>query len=710
MHSESFRALTAPRSVAVVGASSPEQSWYGGRVYGNLLKNTVGRTVIPVNRRLAGENLLGEPVVASLSDITEAPDLVIVATPATTVPALLEEAASIGARSALVLGSYKGDDHDGAARFDAEIRGISERHGIPILGPNSMGIMNGNAELIATFGSGSDHGVPPGGLAFLSQSGAAISFMLEEYASLPFGFSHLISTGNEAAVSLPGLLEHVVEDPDTHGILLFLEGLSDGPLLRRSLARARVLGKPVAALKAGRSAAGQAAAQSHTGRVASDDAVLQALVEEAGVQLVKSYEQLFDFGQRFARARQEVVARGRRAIVVGTSGGVGVAASDDLMEAGWELPQLTDGLIAQLRTVTGAENLPSHLANPIDVTGTFGDTSRLAVKLPEIIKIVAECGDFDEVFIASGAGGTKAVGIAEGLAPVVSAGLPIPVSVGWVGIPDRARDLLTASGCFVYTDSRRAVDTATAVLNALGGNRERAASEAISGFTETTLGTAVGGSVVHTPGELFDELAAAGLPVAPFALFAPDADTDEVVARASEIGYPLVAKIDSRAFVHKSDAGGVILGITDEASLRSAWTDLTSLLAAHGVDGRVLLQRMVSGVEVLIGAKWDPQFGHLMVMGLGGTLTELLSDVRTTLLPAPRTRFAEMIAEHERVGHLLAGYRGRPGGDAAALARTLEQTAAWLSERGAEVQEFDLNPVMITPQGAFIVDARAVGA
>ncbi|MEV8516933.1 acetate--CoA ligase family protein [Dactylosporangium sp. NPDC051484] len=709
MQHESFIALTSPRTVAVVGASSPETSWYGGRVYENLLKNATGRRVVPVNQRLAGQALLGQRVVGSLGDLQEAPDLVVVATPAPTVPALLEEAAAAGAKSVLVLGSYKGDDPDGPTRFDATLRELSRRLALPVLGPNSMGLMNGNAELIATFGSGSDHGVPPGGLAFLSQSGAAISFMLQLYADLPFGYSHLISTGNEAALSLPELLEHVVDDDETEAVLLFLEGLSDGALLRRSLARARVLGKPVAALKVGRSAAGQAAAQSHTGRVASDATVLEALVEESGVQLVTSYEQLFDIGQRFAGVRRERRDRGKRAVVVGTSGGVGVATSDDLTEAGWELPELTGEVVAKLRTVTGAENLPSHLANPIDVTGTFGDTSRLAVKLPEIVKIVAESGDYDEVFLASGAGGLKSVGVAEGLACVVSAGLPVPVSVGWVAVPELARDTLNEAGCFVYPDPQRAVRASSAIVDALGDATDRANAEVIASFADGAMPRAPEGSTVATPGELFDELSGAGIPIAPYALLSPAASDDEVLSAAAAIGYPLVAKIDSRALVHKSDVGGVILGIDGEAALRAAWSRLSAVLGEHGGDGRILLQRSVSGVEVLVGAKWDQQLGHLLVVGLGGTLTELLADVRATLLPTHPGRVADLIERHRRLWQLLEGYRGGCAGDRAALVKVVERTADWLVRKGPAVQELDFNPVIVNEEGAFVVDARTVG-
>lgn len=708
MRTEQFHALTNPSSVAVVGAATAAESWYGGRVYENLLRNDVGREIWPVNSRRAGTELLGRPVHASISELPVVPELTVICVSWAVAPDVLEEAAKAGTKAAVVLGSYKGEDPHGAAAFDARLREIAERYDIVVIGPNSMGIMNGNAQLVATFGSGADYGVPGGNLAFLSQSGAAISFMLQEFGSRGIGYSHLISTGNEADASLAELLEHVVRDPQTDAIMIFLEGSSDGRHLRRVLAEAAVAGKPIALLKVGRSAVGQSAAQSHTGRVANDATALKALLEEVGVQVASSYQELFDFGLHFARRGRVSRPHERRAAVVGTTGGVAVAASDDLVEGGWTVPSFSGELVARLRGVTGGENLPDHLANPIDVTGTYGDTSRLAVKLPEIVRILADCGQFDEVFVMSGAGGPHAEHVAGNLAQELESGTDVPVTVGWIGIPQEAKDALERARVSVLDDPTRAARAASALADASRTPEQLADLEAVAAGTYSTAGPAVTVASDITGGELMQVLGDAGIDVARSVLVDFDASEAELRAEVENLGLPLVAKIDSAELSHKSDAGGVVLGIDSVEELLGVRDRLRSLVEDQQIRARLLVQESIAGIEVLVGARWDASFGHLLVVGLGGTLTELLSDFRATLLPTSRGRIEQIVRGHERLMTLLGGYRGKPPGDVERLVNLIEQVARWLASSGPRVQELDLNPVMVTPDSAVAVDARVV--
>src|SRR5262245_58948410 len=270
-----FEALTNPRSVAVVGASDPERSWFGGRAFRNLVAGDPDRRLYAVNPRLAGEELLGRPVHADVASLPETPDLTVIVTPAATVPAVLEDVGSSGCRRVLLCSANR--DDDARAEYEVELRERVTKYGLSLVGGNSMGIISPLHDFAATFSSASDGAIAKGSTAYIGQSGAAVTYMLAALRGTPVGYSHLISTGDEVFVRLPEILEAVVDDDATESIVLFLEGTAQGTELRRVFTKARTVGKPVVVLKVGRTDVGRKAAQSHTGRLTGDDDVYRAL-------------------------------------------------------------------------------------------------------------------------------------------------------------------------------------------------------------------------------------------------------------------------------------------------------------------------------------------------------------------------------------------------------------------------------------------------
>ncbi|MFC0534041.1 acetate--CoA ligase family protein [Phytohabitans kaempferiae] len=687
--------LTVPRSVAVVGASPPEGgSYYGSRLIANLVAANPAADIYPVNPRLAGGEILGHKVYARLDDLPAVPDMVVVGIGAGAVPAVLREAGALGVRSAVVITAHLGAEADRRA-FDHELATIAAEHDMLVIGPNSVGVLNGNASINASFATGADGGaLRPGDVAVVGQSGAVISYLLQAFRDRALGYSWLISTGNEAAQPMEGLFDLVVDDPDTNVILLFVEGSADGPRFRRAALRARAAGKAVVMLNAGRSEAGRHAVQSHTGRIAGTAAVMEAVAAESGILVVSSYQEMFDAALALSTqsVRRAAEPHGRRAAVLTTSGGNGTVTADWLSAQGWTLPPLPDGVRAELEEICGQDGL----GNPVDVTGAFAQQDRLA----RMSLALAKDPTLDAIFIASGAGGPRSEGMTVKLAEVRPR-IAQEMYVGWVGLDPASRVHLDRAGIAAYDEPARAVAAAEA------GARIRNAQidPDLPALLDAPL-RRPGTPEVRTAGAALTELAEAGVSVVPMAL---TETLDGADAHADRLGYPVAVKLDAPDLNHKTESGGVILGLADAAAVREATARLRDIAERQGLtDARVLVQRMVRGVEVLVGLKYDDAFGLMLVLGVGGTRAELHTDAVGVLLPTTRAQLSRRLADHRVLGELLAGYRGDPPADREALLDVVEALARWAIGHAGVVLEADLNPVVVTPDGAFVVDARAV--
>lgn len=698
--------LVAPRSVAVVGASElGGKNYYGARVMRNLVDSAGDLTVYAVNPRYHGQQVMGADAFARLSDIPEPPDLVIVAIPPAAVIDVLVEAGELGVKTCVVLTRESGGE---AARehFEQQVRDVARRYPMQVIGPNSMGVLCGTAMVNGSFASGAHGGgLRPGPLAMISQSGSSISYLLQLLRHSEIGYSWLISTGDEAALSLEALFEQVVEDPETQVVLLFVEGVTDGGRFRRAALRARTLGKPVVMLQVGVSAAGREAVHTHTGRLAGVETAFEAVAGETGIVRVSSFERLYDVATAMvdqALPRKDR-AHTRRALVVTTSGGAGAYTADHLSNLGWSLPPLSGDLRQEIETISGQYGLQ----NPVDVTGTWAQPDML----PSILRAAAADSTFDTLLIASGAGGSLALGVAEALA-AVRAEIPQELYVGWVGMSAEVAEVLARARISAFPDPARAVHAAEAGARFRQDQRDVTAASEVLELLSTRPADQPQSpghdTTTWTAGRTLAALASAGLPCAPGAL-SEGLDLRDVKKLAAEVGYPLAIKLDSPALSHKTDQGGVAIGITDAEQLEVQFGRLADIAKRNELAApRILVQRMTDGIEVLVGLKRDPAFGLLLVLGVGGTQAELFPAVNAAVLPTVSSRIAAMIDSHPVLSRLLAGYRGAEAGNRDALIDVVQRFAQWGLDHGDELLEADVNPVMVNGTGAVAVDARAV--
>lgn len=697
-------AFRLPRSVAIVGASQVEGgSYYGGRLLANMIAARPQARLFPVNPRYAGQEIDGLRVHASLADLPEVPDMVVITTAVKTVPPVLREAARLGVSTCVVISAESGG-LEAKRRFDEEVAEIGSQSGMRIIGPNSMGVMNGSAGLNCSFTSATTGvGINAGKVAAIAQSGAAIAYLLQVFRGTHLGWSWLISTGNEAATSLEQLFEELVDDSGTDVILLFVEGLSDGMRFRRAALRASLAGKAVLMLNSGISESGREAVQSHTGRIAGAAEMLDAAAAESGIVRAQSYQDFFDSTK--ALTEQGILRRhrahGRRAAIVTTSGGAGTVTADQLSAQGWTLPRLPASVVGELEAIAKAK----EIGNPVDVTGAFADKTML----PRLIAALSACEELDAIFVVTGAGGGLAPGVAREIA-VASAGLPQEIYVAWVGLTADVSAVFDGTPVSVYPDPLRAVLAAEASARFRTQQQDRASTEQLlAGLASPILAEEPRHEGLASASETLESVRAAGVPCAPFRL-TQGLEPDEAIRCANEIGYPVVLKIDTIALNHKSDIGGVRLRIGDPAAVAAAVREFQGIVRSQELAGaRVLVQAMVPGIEVLVGVKRDDAFGALMVLGLGGTHAELHADSATSvLLPTTREGLTRLLDGHAKLSQLLAGYRGQPAASHSALLDLLERIAGWAVGSGAALREADFNPVMCNSDGAFVVDARAV--
>jgi len=704
---QSTTGLRLPRSVAVVGASQVlGGSYYGGRLLANMIAAQPKATLYPVNPRYAGQEIEGLAVYAGIGDLPEVPDMVVITTAVKAVLPVLEEAAALGVQTCVVISAESGDAQ-AKRSFDAQVASVAQRTGMRIIGPNSMGVLNGNAGLNCSFTSATTGvGLNAGNVAMLAQSGAAIAYLLQVFRGTCMGYSWLVSTGNEAGTSLEQIFDDLLADRHTDVIMLFVEGVADGARFRRAALRARIAGKAVLMLNSGVSESGRDAVQSHTGRMAGAAEMIAAVVKESGMVHAVSYQDFFDSAK--ALVDQGVARRsqphGRRAVIITTSGGAGTVMADQLSALGWSLPDLPASVVAKLEIIAKAR----EIGNPIDVTGAFADNTML----PQLIHTVASCTDMDAIFVVTGAGGGLATGVAAKIVEATG-DLQQEIYVAWVGLTPEVAQTFDGSRVSAYADPLRAARSAEACAAFRQGQQALAGITAtldlLENITPGQARSSVCGPGLATAAQMLTLVQAAGVPCAPFAIV-DSIDGDKAAAAADSVGYPVVLKIDSTGLNHKSDLGGVRLHLGNAGSVKDTALEFMKIAKAEHLDGAsILVQAMTRGIELFVGIKHDDAFGPLLLLGLGGTHAELHADsVTTVVLPATRNAIEDMLDRNVKLGHLLAGYRGQPGGGRKALLDTVEAIARWAVAQGTMLREADFNPIMVTATSAVVVDARGV--
>jgi acetyl coenzyme A synthetase (ADP forming)-like protein len=695
----SLHAFLTPRSVAVVGASRRPET-IGGALLSNLKRAGFPGAIYPVNpnaREIDG--LTSYPTVSAIGMVV---DLAVIAVPGRLVETVVADCARAGVRGIVVISSGFAEVGNGKERQD-RLTKLVRTSGLRMIGPNCMGVLNTapEASLDATF---APTWPPAGNIGMLSQSGALGITMLDYVEKLGLGISTFVSVGNKADVSSNDLLAYWADDPRTEVIALYLESFGNPRKFAR-LAPQVARKKPIIAVKSGRSAAGKRAASSHSAALASLDVAVDALFEQAGVIRSDTLEDLFDIATLLAT---QPVPRGSRVAIVTNAGGPGILLADACAALGLELPEPGPDTLAKLRSFLPPE---AGLSNPIDMiasadAGQFeasieamgNDSSMDSLVVIYVPPMVTEPEEIAAA-IARGAGkvsGDKpvlTVFLSSKGAPAILAGGPRGLLPSYSYPENAARAL----GAVVRHGRWRSRPRGSALtLEAHAEARIRATIARVLEGAE--------GPRWLSPTDLAEVLTAAEISLVPSEL----ASLDAVEAAAERLGYPLVAKAVAPGLIHKSDIGGVILGLESSAAVGTAAETLVERVQRAGAKlEAVLLQREIrGGIEALVGVTSDPTFGPLVVVGLGGVLVELLRDAAFRLPPVTDLDAEEMLASL-RSARLLDGYRGASPGDRRALTSVLMRVSALL-EVAPEILELDLNPVKVLEpgKGAVVLDAR----
>lgn len=680
----SLRALFEPRTVAVVGASRRRGS-VGAEVFHNLAAGGFTGRAVPINPH--AESIDGVPAYPSLQAVPGAVDLVVIAVPAPAVPAVIEDCIAKSVGSIVVISAGFGETGPAGRAQEDALRDRVRAAGIRMVGPNCMGVVNTDptVHLNASF---SPVFPPAGQIAFSSQSGALGLAILEYAQRLNLGLSTFASVGNKADVSSNDLLEYWEHDPHTRVILLYLESFGN-PQRFRTIARRVAREKPIVAVKAGRSSSGARAACSHTGALAASDTIVDALFRDTGVIRTETLEELFDVAALLAH---QPLPAGTRVGILTNAGGPGILAADACEGFGLSVPALTPATIPALRAF-----LPSaaSVANPVDMlaTASADDYRRAIPVLLADPAIDALLTIFIPPLVTDSADAARAIAdAARGSSKPVLA-----TFFGATGVPE----ILAPVPCYTFPES-----AVRALAHAAEYSSRRAAPAGVApSFTDIDR-QAARARVTHlvesgggwmSPFDCDAVLQACGIPAAATRLVSTADDACEL---ARELGFPVVLKGSGANILHKTEQHAVYPGLADDAAVRAAFANLSRTPDV----AQVLIQPMVRGVEMFVGASFDRKFGHTVMCGSGGTLVELLRDVACRLAPLTNVSAREML-DDVRGTILLRGYRGAPVADEGALRDVLLRVSVLL-EICPEIHELDLNPVMVGPGGATVVDAR----
>ena len=696
-------AFFKPRAVAVIGATETPGS-VGRTVLANLVATSFGGAVHPVNPRR--DTVLDLKSYPSIDAVPGPVDLAVIVTPAATVPDIVRQCTGAGVPAALIISA--GFRETGAAGAELETRILAEarRTGMRIVGPNCLGIMSPCSGLNATFAAGMAR---QGRVAFLSQSGALLTAILDWSVAEEVGFSAFVSTGSMLDVGWGDLIDYFGNDAATRAIVIYMESIGDARAFL-SAAREVALTKPIVVIKAGRSEAASRAATSHTGALTGSDEVLDAAFRRAGVLRVNAIEEVFDLAELLGKQPRPV---GRRLTIVTNAGGPGVLATDALVAGGGELSELSLDSRGRLDAVLPAAW--SH-GNPIDVLGdatpdryqqalaiaaSDPDSDGLLVILtPQDMTDPTRTADAltryahveGKPVLASWMGGAR---VGAGVEILNRAGIPT------FAFPDDAAR--TFCDMVRFSDNLRALYETPMPRSGEDGRPDE--------VTAIVARASAEGRTLLDEVEAKAVLASYGIPVTPTRAAR---DADEAIAAARAIGFPVAVKLWSHVITHKTDVGGVKLALADEASVRRAFDDIrAAVVAKAGAGAGVFLgftvQPMVDrsgGHELILGSSVDRQLGPVLLFGAGGELVEVFRD-RALALPPLTTTLARRLVDQTRIARALRGVRGRAGVDLDELASLLVRFGDLVADQ-RRIREIDINPLLVTPAGAVALDARVV--
>ncbi len=689
-----------PKSLAVVGATATPgtvpydilanivQSGYQGRVY----------AVAPGKK-----SICGVPAYRYVIDLPETVDLAVIVFPAEVVDRALEQCGQKGIPAAIVISAGFREVGDAGRQREERLKELCRQYGISLIGPNCLGVINTDpvVRLNASFARAMPQ---PGPLAMLSQSGALCTAILDYARQRSIGFSKFVSFGNKAVVSEMDLLEYLAEDPQTTAILMYLEEISDGRRLSEVASRITrgPNAKPILLIKSARTTRGAAAASSHTGAMATEDAICDAVFEAAGILRVDTLEEMFDTAVLYT---SQPLARGPRVGIVTNAGGPGVLATDAAIRFGLEVPPLSCSTRERLR-----QHLPAtaNMSNPVDVIG-----DARADRYQAAIQAVLEDSGIDQlVVILTPQSMTDIMAVAETVCSI-AANSPKPIAASFMGGVDVAPAVARLEQAAVPhyrqpEDAMRAMANIQHILRM----REIPQEDGPPPISEDSRQRSLAILEKAEPG-LLPEVQALkilelyGIQVPAYRLCQ---SPEEAVQAAEEFGYPVVLRIHSRHVVHKTEIGGVILNLCDPERVRQGFEILRQRLREHVPEAEfegVIVRKMIpAGYELIIGGKRDPSFGPIIMVGLGGIYVELWHAVAFTLAPVTRNQARQLLAR-TNAAKLLSGLRGQKPGDVEAFIDAVLRVSYLLADC-SRIAELDLNPVIVAEagRGYAVADAR----
>ena len=694
--------ILAPKSLAVVGASDREGS-IGRAVLENVIKAGFEGRVYPINPK--HDRIGGFKAYPGLTAVGSPVDLAVVIVPLKFVPEIIEECGRIKAGGAVIIsGGGKETGAEGAA-LEQEILTAARAAGVRIVGPNCVGVIGSGAKLNASF----IHAMPkPGSMAFVSQSGATCTAVLDFAVSKDIGFSHFISMGSTLDVDFGDVIDYLGNDPATSAILLYIESITNH---RKFMSAARAVSrvKPIVVLKVGRSAAGAKAAMSHTGAMAGADEIYDQAFKRAGLVRVDTVGDLFDCAELISK---QPLPKGPGLAIVTNAGGPGVMAADYMsIHGNLEPPPPSPETLAKLDAI-----LPRFWSrsNPLDILGDATPETFL-----KVTRICMEAPEFDAVLVlttpqAQFPSTRKAKILAETLVKA-----DFPVFTSWVGGLEvlESRELFHKAGIPTYETPERAVQAFLYMyryhknlisLMQLPSNLPREIDYDRQAAHDLLAGVLAEKRTLLSEYESKKLLALYGIPVTPIELAST---AEEAVDLARGIGYPVVLKLDSPDITHKSDAGGVKLDLKRGSQVREAFDEIMEAARQYdpqaGITG-VSVQKMakVRGVELIVGSKTDREFGPVILFGMGGTAAEIIGD-RAIGLPPLNRLLARRLIDRTKVSKMLKGYRHLPPADLTVLEEILVRLSQLLIDH-PELVEMDINPLLSFSDGALALDARVV--
>ncbi|MEE0938662.1 acetate--CoA ligase alpha subunit [Methanobrevibacter sp.] len=686
-----------PESVAVIGASNTPGK-VGYIIVDNLINDGFKGEIYPVNPK--GGEILGKKAYKNITEIPGDVDLAIITIPSPLVNPAVKECGEKGVKNMVVITAGFKEVGGEGAKLEAELTALGEEYGINIIGPNSLGITDSHTPLNGSF---SQMMPPTGNIAFISQSGAMMVAIIDWSVTSGIGFSKVISLGNKAGVTEIELLEYLAEDDETAVIICYLESISDDEDFVRTMRKTAVK-KPIIILKSGSSSAGAEAASSHTGALAGSDLAFDTAFHQSGIMRVETMAELFDLGLAFSKAP---LPKGDHVAIITNAGGGGVLTVDAMEKAGLELVQFDEETTAKLKECVTEEG---SAKNPIDV---LGDAPVSRYK--ESLEIVLAHDEVDSLIImVCPTASADPDGIAQAILEERKE-FDKPIIVVNMGGPsfEAANEALRANGVPTYVFPETAV-TALEAMTRYAKLEDRQYDDVIESIDDVDKDAVkaifdkvtADGRDTLLGSEAYAVAEAYGISAAPIKL---STSADEAAELAKDMEFPVVLKIASDKILHKSDIGGVKVGIENEEEAKAAYDEIiANAKAAHPdiiPDGVEVQKMMDSGEEVIVGMIKDKQFGPMIAFGMGGIYVNLIEDVAFNLAKGMSSQEIDEQIEKTKVSELLKGYRGEAPCDIGEVKEAIKRVAR-LTLDFPEITELDINPIFVYEEGSSALDIK----